>query len=73
MEVPGGCRDTPLAVAKPHAEAAECLRGGCDPLGNPGWSRVLTGACGPVERGAHARADFLAGFVTFSGAVNKEL
>ncbi|KAF4799524.1 hypothetical protein TURU_054466 [Turdus rufiventris] len=54
-------------VEEPHARAGECLRGGCDPVGGLCWSRLLAGTCRPMERGAHAGADFLAGFVTLWG------
>jgi len=39
-------------------------KGGSDPLESPCWSRLLAG---PVERGAHTRAGFLAGLVTLWG------
>lgn len=42
-------------------------------MGSACWRWVLTGTCGPVERGGYAAAAFLEGFVTFSGVVYEEL
>jgi len=38
--------------------------GGCDPTGSPVLEKAPARTCGPVERGAHARARLLAGLVT---------
>ena len=42
--------------------------GRCDPVASLRWNRLLPGPEDPVERGAHARAGLLAGFVTPRGS-----
>ncbi|KAJ7419315.1 hypothetical protein BTVI_26020 [Pitangus sulphuratus] len=46
-----------------HARAGGCPKEGCEPMGNPCCSRVLSGTCRPVERGDHAGIGVLVGLV----------
>ncbi|GAB0187950.1 epimerase family protein SDR39U1 [Grus japonensis] len=64
MEVHGGTEaDTHLQpMEDPTPEQVEAPEGGCDPVG--GLEQAPGRTCGPVERGAHARAGLLAGLVT---------
>ncbi|KAJ7400805.1 protein pxr1-like [Pitangus sulphuratus] len=43
------------------------LKGGCEPLGSPCWTRVLAGTCRPLDTGVHAGPGFLVGLVTLWG------
>jgi len=38
--------------------------GGCDPIGNPMLEQAPVRTCGPMERGAHAGAGWLARLVS---------
>ncbi|GAB0179745.1 AN1-type zinc finger protein 5-like [Grus japonensis] len=47
MEVHGGA-DIPLQpMEDPTLEQVEAPEGGCDPMGNPHWSRLLAGPVDP--------------------------
>ncbi|RMC07445.1 hypothetical protein DUI87_16915 [Hirundo rustica rustica] len=43
-------------MEKTHSGADGCLRGYCEPVEDPWWSRLLAGTCVPMERGAYAGA-----------------
>jgi len=46
--------------------------GSCDPVGSPTLEQAPARTCGPMERGAHARAGLLAGLVTPWGTVSHQ-
>ncbi|GAB0190267.1 AN1-type zinc finger protein 5-like [Grus japonensis] len=61
IEDDGGADIHLQPMEDPMLEQVDTPKGGCDPVGNPCWSKLLAG---PVERGAHTGAGLLAGLVT---------
>lgn len=41
-------------------------------MGSPHWKKLLAVTCGPLERGAHARASLLVGLVMQQGLMLEE-
>ncbi|GAB0183028.1 AN1-type zinc finger protein 5-like [Grus japonensis] len=65
MEDDGGADIHLQPVEDPMLEQVDALKGGCDPVHRkPTLEQAPGRTCGPVERGAHAGADLLAGLVT---------